>query len=153
MFKFTDTKALSDAGAWVHIKDGPRPAYWPDKKGEPDLDKPVRIKVMGPDSPAFQKKARRRTAERIKRMGGSFDMGKMSQMEIEAFLDENQDVDSENWTDATIAWENIPDENGKPLEFNEINAEWLYETYPAIVRQLKDEAGDIDDFLALAGAS
>lgn len=153
MFNFTDTKKISDDGAWVHIKDGPRRAYLTDKDGNPDESKPVRIKVLGPDSPTLQSKARKRVAARIKKSGGSVDMGKMSQIEIEAFLDENSGAEAENWADATLTWENIPDGKGGVLEFSPGNAQMLYEAYPAIVRQIKDEAGDIDDFLALADAN
>jgi hypothetical protein len=153
MFAFKDTKKICDEGAWVHIKDGPRRAYLTGEDGTPDETKPVRIKVLGPDSPTLQFKARKRVAARIKKSGGSFDMGKMSQLEIEAFLEENSGAESENWADATVAWENIPDGSGGVVEFSPGKAEELYGQYPAIVRQLKDEAGEIDDFLALAEKS
>lgn len=151
MFKFTDTRAISDQGAWVHLKDGHRLAYDLDKDGNPDPSKPVRIKVYGPDSAILQGKARKRVAARIKARGGTTDLGRMSESEIVAFLETNSGADAENWADATMAWENIPGADGNPLEFNQQNAEWLYKTYPAIVRQLRAEAGEIDDFLSLAG--
>lgn len=153
MFTFKDTKKISDDGAWVHLKDGPRLAYLSDKDGKPDHSKPVRIKVFGPDSPTLQAKMRKRVAARIKKSGGSVDMSKMSQIEIEAFLEENSGAEAENWTDATITWENIPDGNGGVLDFSPGNAEALYDAYPAIIRQLKEDAGGIDDFLALAEAN
>lgn len=151
MFKFTDTRSISDQGAWVHLKDGHRLAYDLDKDGNPDKSKPVRIKVYGPDSTILQGKARKRVAARIKASGGSVDLSRMSQIEIEAFLEDNSGADAENWADATMTWENIPGEDGKPLEFSPENAERLYAKYPAIVRQLRAEAGEIDDFLSLAG--
>lgn len=150
MFAFKDTKKICDDGAWVHLKDGPRLAYLTGKDGNPDKTKPVRIKVLGPDSPTLQAKARKRVAARIKKSGGSVDMGKMSQIEIEAFLEENSGAEAENWADATLTWENIPDGNGGIMDFSPGRAEELFATYPAITRQLKDEAGGIDDFLALA---
>lgn len=153
MFQFTDTKKISDNGAWVHLKNGHRPAYLTDDKGEPDHDKPVRIKILGPDSTILQGKARKRIAARIKARGGSVDLSRMSQTEIEAFLESNSGADAEGWVDATIGWENIPGADGKPLEFSEDNVEWLYKTYPAILRQIRAEAGDIDAFLDLAGQS
>lgn len=147
---FTDTRRISEAGAWVHIKDGRRPAYWVDEKGNVDEDRPVRIKMLGPDSETLQKRSRKRVAKRIKSAGGSMEMSKMSSAEIEEMLENNSGAVAENMADATLTWENVPGEDGKPLEFSAENALWLYETYPAIARQLQDEAGDIDDFLELA---
>ena len=124
---FTDTKKISEAGAWVHLKDGRKPAYWTDDKGAVDESRPARIKMLGPDSETLQKRARKRVAKR------------------------NSGAPAENMADATLTWENIPGADGKPLEFSPDNALWLYEAYPAIVRQLREEAGEIDDFLELAG--
>lgn len=150
---FTDTKKISEAGAWVHIKDGRRPAYWIDEKGKIHDDKPVRIKMLGPDSETLQKRARKRVAKRVKAAGGSLDMSKMSSAEIEDMMERNSGAVAENMADATLTWENIPGADGKPLEFSTENALWLYETYPAIARQLRADAGDIDDFLETAAQS
>lgn len=150
---FTDTKKISEAGAWVHIKDGRKPAYWIDEKGKVHEDKPVRIKMLGPDSETLQKRARKRVAKRIKEAGGSLDMGKMSSAEIEELMERNSGAIAENMADATLTWENIPRADGAPLEFSPENALWLYETYPAIPRQLQAEAGDIEDFLETAAQS
>lgn len=142
---FTDTKKLSEDGAWVHVKDMGKPAYL-----DGDKKKPIRIKVLGPDSPTLQEKARKRVAKRLKANGGSVDMSKMSQVEIEAFLENSQGAECENWADATIAWENMPAPEGGAQDFTASAAETLYAAYPAITRQLAEEAGGIDDFLALA---
>lgn len=147
---FTDTKKISEAGAWVHIKDGRKPAFWIDDKGKVHEDRPVRIKMLGPDSETLQKRARKRVAKRIKASGGSLDMSKMSSGEIEELMERNSGAVAENMADATLTWENIPDAGGKLLEFSPDNAVWLYEAYPAIARQLREEAGEIDDFLELA---
>lgn len=152
-FQFTDTRKMSDDGAWVHLKDGHRPAYDLDDNGEPDASKPVRIRVLGPDSEILQTRARKRVAARIKARGGSVDLSRMSEAEIEAFLEFNSGADAQNWADATIEWEHIPGADGKPLPLTAENAEWLYSAYPAITRQLREEAGDIDGFLSLAGKS
>lgn len=153
MFTFTDTKTLSDNGAWVHLKNGHSPAYLTGKDGEPDTSKPVKIRVLGPDSPVLQAKVRKRIAARIKTRGGGIDLSRMSQSEIEAFLEKNSGAEAESWVDATVEWMNVPGADGKELEFNAKNVEWLYNSYPAIVRQLNKDAGDIDAFLALVGGS
>lgn len=149
MFKFTDTKALCEDGAWVHIKDGGKRAYWINPNGEPDEDRPIRIKVRGVDSPTFQEKTRRRAAKKLKESGVNRDVSKMSITEIEALLEGQSENGAETWADATITWENMPGDDGAPLEFTPEAALKCYEAYPAIVRQLNDEAGRIDDFLDL----
>lgn len=149
---FTDTKKICEDGAWVHILDGGRPAYRDGKDGE-DKSRPIRIKMLGPDSPTLQARARKRLAARIKKRGKSLDVTKMSRSEIEAALEDATDAIAENMADATLTWENMPGADGKDLECSPENAEWLYTTYPAIARQLLAEAGEIDDFLDLAGQS
>jgi len=154
MFQFTDTKAASEKGAWVHLKDRKQPAYWPGKDGRPDKSRPVRVKVLGPDSPTLQERMRKAAARRLKETGGTIDMSKMSQSEIEAFLANAEDYEPENWALATIDWENMPDTDGKgELEFSREAAQAVYARFPSILRQLKDEASDPDDFLALAEQS
>jgi len=146
MFKLTDTKKRSEVGAWVHIKDNGRLAYLDDAK-----KKPVRIKVLGPHSGTLQSRARKRIARRLKENGGSIDMSKMSQIEIEAFLENSENAASENWADATLSWENMPNPDGEgTIDFSPEAAEMIYEAYPMIVAQLKDEAEEINDFLSIA---
>lgn len=149
MFKFTDTKALSEAGAWVHIQDDGRPAYWPDKKGKPDKSKPVRIKVYGPDSETFKEKARKRAAKLLKETGGKNDFGKMGLSEIEALIERGEENGPAEWADRTITWENVPGEDGSPCEFTHAAAEALYANYPSIIAQLAQDAAERSDFLAL----
>lgn len=145
---FTDTKKICETGTWVHVKDMGKPAYL-----DGDEEKPIRIKVLGPDSPTLQSRSRKRVARRLKDNGGSIDMSKMSQFEIEAFLENSQGAEPENWADATLAWENMPAEDGGTQNFSAEAAEALYGAYPAITRQLAEEAGSINDFLALARQS
>lgn len=150
---FTDTKKISEAGAWVHVMDGRKPAYREGPDGKPDKTRPIRILMYGPDSPTLQARARKRVAARIKQRGGSLDMAKMSQSQIEALLDENANAIAENMADATASWENMPAPDGGDLEPSMENALWLYEAYPAIALQLQNEVGGLDDFLALAKVS
>jgi hypothetical protein len=149
MFKFTDTKTLCEQGAWVHLKDNGKPAYLDGEDGKPDKSKPIRVKVRGVDSPTFQEKTRQRSARNITEHGGKVDVRKMSESEIEDFLALRQQNDPETWVDATITWENMPGLDGKVMEFSEDAAREVYHAFPAIVRQLNVEAGQIDDFLAL----
>jgi hypothetical protein len=151
MFKFTDTKAISESGAWLHIKDGAQPAYLTGKDGNADKSKPIRIKFMGPHSPTVQTKMRKRTARKLKETGGKVDIGKMATLEIEALLESGEATDAGNWSDATLNWENMPAMEGEGvMDFTPDNAEALFLSFPMILAQLKDEGGDINDFLGLA---
>lgn len=145
MFKFTDTKALSDAGAWIHLKDNGVPAYL-------DAEKklPIRVKVLGPDSPILQEKIRKRSAKKLKEKAGAPGIKKMSIPEIEAFLAETMEQPAQDWADATIDWENMPQLDGQPVSFSPEAAVEIYTRYPAITRQLTEDAGSISDFLEIA---
>lgn len=149
MFTFTDTKDISDAGAWVHLKDGGRLAYLDGDAGE----KPIRIKVLGGDSPILQERLRKRSARKLKAQNNDKPLAKRSIGEIEDFLEETIDGDAEMWADAAIAWENIPGPDGKPIDLTRDAAFELFSAYPAIVRQLNEDAGRIEDFLELAKKS
>lgn len=149
MFKFTDTKALSDEGAWVHIKEHGRKAYWPDDKGWPDKSKPIRIKVLGEHSETYREAARKRSAKLVKDRSGSLTLEKMSIGEIEDLIERGENAKAEDWADRTIDWENVPSPDGTPLEFSRENALMIYTGYPKIIAQLEHDAGEIDDFLAL----
>lgn len=149
---FTDTKKISEAGAWVHLKvDGRRLAYWIDENtGEEDEGRPARVKMLGPDSATLQKRARERFLKRRKAFGGDFETSKMSDAEFKELVEISSTFMIENLVDATLTWENIPCEDGTLMVFSPENALWLYNSYPSIVRQLQAEAGKIGDFLALA---
>lgn len=149
MFQFTDTKALSETGAWVHIKDNGRPAYWPGKDGHPDKSKPVRVKVLGPHSETYKDRARRRAAKAVKEYGGGLDFKKMSIGEIEEVISKGEDTAAQEWADRTVAWENMPGPDGAAMDFSTENALAVYARYPNITAQLADDAAGIDDFLAL----
>lgn len=149
MFQFTDTKAASEEGAWVHIKNDGRPAYWPDSDGKPDNSKPVRIKVLGEHSTTYRERSRKRAAKLLKERGGSLSIEKMSVVEIETLIERGEDATAQDWADRTITWENMPGPEGAPIEFSREDAVMLYSRYPMIVAQLAHDAGDIDDFLAL----
>ena len=152
---FKDTRKISETGAWVHVKDGYRGAYLEGEDGQPDESKPIRIKMLGPDSDTLQRRARKRVASRLRASGGNIDLSKMSEDQIEAMLENNSSSLAENMADATLTWENMPnpDNLSELLAFSPEAAEDLYIRFPAIARQLKHEGGEIDDFLALASKS
>jgi hypothetical protein len=152
MFQFTDTKALSENGAWVHIKDNGRPAYWPDDDGKPDRNKPVRVKVLGPHSETYKERARRRAAKAVKETNGSVNFSKMSIGEIEEMIEKGEDASAKNWADRTIDWENMPGPDGEPISFSAENAMLIYTSYPNIIAQLDEDAGEIGDFLDLTSS-
>lgn len=149
MFNFTDTKALSEQGAWVHLKDNGRPAYWTGEDGKVDKSRPVRVKVFGPDSPTLKDRARARAAKMLKERGANAEFKKMSVGEIEALIEDGEQTRAENCADQTMDWENMPGPDGQPLPFSREAALTVYQAYPQIV----DDAGDIKDFLALNSAA
>lgn len=149
MFQFTDTKAASEDGAWVHIKDKGRPAHWPGADGKPDPARPVRVKVLGEHSETYKARSRKRAAKLLKDRGGSLNIEKMSVVEIETLIEQGEDATAQDWADRTVTWENMPGSDGQPLDFSRENAVAIYTAYPKIVAQLAHDAGDIDDFLAL----
>lgn len=148
MFQLTDTVKLSEEGAWVHIEDRGQPAYLPGKDGKPDKDKPVRIKVYGPDSPTLKELLRKRAAKLLKE-DGQKNIQKMSSKQIEAHIESREEVRPSEWADRTIAWENVPSPDGGLMDFSRDAAERLYTQFPAILEQLIQDAGAREDFLAL----
>jgi len=144
MFNFTDTVQLSEDGAWVHLRDRGRLAYLGG-----DKEKPVRIKVRGPDSPTLQAALRKVNAKKMKENAGA-DLAKMSIGDVEELLEQGKDSIANTWRMATITWENMPDGEGNALPFSDEAARALYEGHPAIVRQLSEDAGSVEDFLELA---
>lgn len=144
MFAFTDTKAICDEGAWVHLKDNGVKAYL-----DGDKEKPIRVKLLGPDSPKLQEKLRKIAAKEMKARAGDVALAKMSVPQIEEFLKERSGTDAVHFAAATVAWENMPE----GADFSEEAALELYVKYPAIIRQLFEEAGSIADFLELASKS
>jgi len=149
---FTDTRKISEDGAWVHVKDGRKKAYRDNEDGTEDKNRPIRIKVLGPDSKTLQGRIRARMAKITKAHGG-MNIDQMSEGELVEFMEENSGRLAENMADATIEWENMPDGNGGNLPCTVENAVWLYDAYPAILRQLRAETSEIDDFLTLAKRS
>lgn len=145
MFAFIDTIALSEKGAWVHLRQKKKKAYLHDDQGNPDLSKPIRIKIYGPDSPTLQAKARARAAQITKERADLGEIGDLSEKVIEGLLEEKQALLPQTWADATMGWENMPE----GLVFSEEEALKLYEGYPDITRQLIKEGQDMDDFLEL----
>lgn len=108
-----DTVSASEEGAWLHltIPGSDEKAYL-----DEDQKKPLRIKLKGPDSDtwtAFQRKAMR---------------AKQNDKSVE----ETTNEDAKLFSRMTVAWENIPDDSGKDLEFTTENAIKIYRKYKDI---------------------
>lgn len=153
MFNFTDTRKLSEDGAWVQIKDHGRPLFFPGKDGKDDKTRPVRIKIYGPDSDTLQERFAKRLARAMKDDdGGSDDASKLSEAEIVARLSEAPEQRAEAMVDAVITWENIPGEDGKPVPYSAEAAAELFKKHPDVRRQLEGYLGEdnIERFLDAA---
>lgn len=134
-----DTVKAAERGAWLHLVNiaTERSAYLPDENGEDDESKPCRIKLLGMDSPAVRKAVRFRAAKLLKARGKSMDVSKMSEAQLVGLLVDGEEGKAHDAADATIGWENLT-KDGKPLEYSDENAIWLYTTYPAILRQVAE---------------
>lgn len=153
MFNFPNTPEICDAGAWVHLKVNGRAAYLPGKDGEPDASKPIRIRIMGGDSPILQERHAKRLARAMKAEGDGVDMSRMSEAEVIARIKEAPEQRAEALADAVITWENVLGLDGKPVPFTPEAAKNLFANYPGIRRQVEAFAGEdnIEAFLDLAG--
>lgn len=153
--KLTDTRALSEAGAWVHLTDieTGAPLYWTDADGREDATRPLRIRVMGPDSLTAQKRANARAAAQIKRTRGQTNFAEMTVEQIAGVLEGVERDRAEAMADATLAWENIPGEDGEPMAFAVEAAADLYARIPWVLDQLVKVQGDRARFISAARKS
>lgn len=108
-----DTVSASEEGAWLHltIPGSDEKAYLDEAQ-----EKPLRIKLKGPDSDtwtAFQRKA-------------------MRAKQNDKSVDETTNEDAKLFSKMTVSWENIPDDNGDELEFTAENAIKIYRKYKDI---------------------
>ena len=46
-----------------------------------------------------------------------------------------------------LDWENVTDKEGKPLEFNENNAQWLLRELPDLYAALQEESAKVSNYL------
>lgn len=118
ILKQFDTVSASEEGAWLHLV-----TPGADEKSYLDEErtKPLRIKLKGPDSDAwtsFQRKAIKSNNQK--------DDKTAHEIALE---------DAKLFAKMTIDWENIPDDNGEPLEFSKDAAIKLYLTYKDIRMQ------------------
>lgn len=128
-----DTVSASEKGTWVHLinQETGQPAYARGEDGNEDMGKPVRIRVLGPDSPTYKRKAADRVAHNMKKHAGA-DLKKMSHAQIVGLIDRGAINRAEDAADATIDWENLP----LPKElakFSTENAAAVYTGYPQIL--------------------
>jgi len=129
-----DTVAASERGAWLHLTNmiTGQPAY-----ADEDETAPMRIRLLGMDSAEVRKRVKRRAAALTKRRGVKLDIKRMSEEQILGILNEGEGNQIMDAVDATVGWENLT-RDGKPLDYSYENAEWLYKSYPAILRQVQE---------------
>lgn len=150
--KLLDTRSLSESGAWVHLTDVETgaPLYWTDAKGKEDATRPVRVRVLGPDSVVAQKRANARAAEQIKRTRGQTNFAEMSVEQIVGVLEGVERDRAESMADATVDWENVPGADGEPMGFSVAAAADLYARIPWVLDQLAKVQGDRARFISAA---
>ena len=116
ILKMFDTVSSSEQGAWLHLTapGSDEHVYIDDKQ-----KKPMRILLKGPDSDiwtAFQRKAMKSQAK-------------------EKSHDDTVLEDAKLFAKMTLGFDNIPDSEGKSLEFTYENALRLYRDYKDIRMQ------------------
>lgn len=123
ILKKFDTESICEEGAWMHllIPDSEEKAYLDAESAKPQ--KPMRIKLKGPECDhwqAFLRKSSKPSAqEEAKKQDPS----------------ETKLHDAQLLAKMTLGWENIPDDNEKPIEFSKDSAIKLYMSYADIRRQ------------------
>lgn len=117
ILKMFDTVSSSEQGAWLHltIPGSEEKAYLDGEKKK----KPIRILLKGPDSDvwtAFQRKAMKSQAK-------------------EKSHEDTVLEDAKLFAKMTLGFDNIPDDNGKPIELTQESAIKLYMNYKDIRMQ------------------
>jgi len=102
--------------------------------------KPITIRLLGPDSDVYTKhiqskarEARRNAAKGKKEADLDFDKIKREASDLYAAM--------------TISWNNMPNDDGKPLEFSRDAAVKLYSTFKDIRVQVGDFIGSSENFI------
>ena len=116
ILKMFDTVTASEEGAWLHlnIPASEEKAYLDEKQ-----KKPMRIKLQGPDSNVWVNFQRKSVREGDKKKS----------------YEDTVLEDSQLFAKMTISWENIPDADGKDLQFTYEAAIKLYRDYKDIRMQ------------------
>ena len=143
-----DTIAVSESGSWMHLSNSStgQKAYLNGEDGKPDQSKPCRIKLLGPDSATYKRKASDRAARQLKSRGNKMDFTKMAHNQIMGLITDGEKTQIEDAADATVGWENLPLPAGKGPEFSHDLAVWLYTGYPDILRQVDDYRKEVSNF-------
>lgn len=130
-----DTVTQSTEGAWLHLTvPGSRDfAYLDGHLDKPK--KPLRIQLKGADSDTFAKELQR-INKKSRKTGNK-----------EKNLEEIAREWSELYAKMTISWENMPSEDGKPLECNFENALKVYLNYKDIRVQVGDFIANQENFI------
>jgi hypothetical protein len=151
MFDQFDTIAGSEAGASLHLESPATGsyAYVADAKGQPDLNRPMLIDLLGPDADEYRAKTRKRSAKVIKQRAGKMDIKKMAETQVEAFVLEGEASTLMDAVDATIGWSEMTID-GEPVKYSQENAIRLYTRYPEILRQVTAFIKEAANFLQKA---
>lgn len=121
-----DTVAQSSEGAWLHLTvPGSRNYAYLDGHLE-NPKKPLRIHLKGADSDTYAKEIQR--INRKERKAEMQQRGKIKEKSLEEIVLEWAEL----FAKMTLGWENIPDDDGKPLPFTFENAVKLYISYKDI---------------------
>lgn len=102
--------------------------------GETADGKPIRIRIAraGGKNKAFTKALEKATRPHRKAIQtGSLDSATADKLYREVFVDT-----------VVLGWENVTDENGKPLEFNRENALKVFTDLPDLFQDLRDQAAN-----------
>jgi len=133
-----DTIGASETGAWLHLINPQtnQKAFIVGDDGKEDRDRPIRIQLYGPDSPTFRDRMKRRAAEAVRDRGSRREITKMTDSELMALFEEQEESAWDDAADATMGWENLIS-NGEPVEFSRAASRDLYKRYPNILRQVQ----------------
>lgn len=126
-------KLASDEGAWMHVMDPVKDTPLYNVSGQP-----VRMKLVGTDSPLYRKKQREIMNRRL-----------MKKKIINATAEQFEENQVELVMACTVGWEGFI-LNGQELQFNDSNMREVYINRPAlrfIVEQADRFIGDRSNFL------
>lgn len=136
------TRDNAESGASMSVVDPTTGNVWID----PESGKPCIIKVLGSESSVFQKNsfklARKMLASRRSQRG----VFKQAAVEDDESWEESRDQTIQLACELTVSWENV-EEDGRPVECNELNKRRLYTEYRWLREQVLAFAQDPSNYL------
>jgi hypothetical protein len=136
-----DVKTLADTGVWMTVKQFNSDEPLLDKKG-----KPVRLKLLGPDSDVYRDFARAQIRKRL-----ASDAAGTTQA-----VPDFDDIDRETnilFAKLTVAWEGINSPDGKPVPYDHETALKLFADFPVLREQLDRFVNERANFLKASSKS